>query len=85
MITRRDFFVSTAVGAAGVALADAQAPPAAAVAAEASARYDWIIGKWGARLTDEQKAGIRRMLIDNEKGLATMRAFPLGNEVEPSK
>jgi hypothetical protein len=86
MITRRDFFVTTAVGAAGVATLGAETTTTPApVAAEATARYEWIIGKWGTRFTEEQKAEIRRLLIDNEKGLATLRAFPLGNETEPAR
>jgi len=85
MITRRDFFVTTAAGAAGVATLGAETTTPAPVAAEAAARYEWIIGKWGTRFTEEQKAEIRRLLIDNEKGLATLRAFPLGNETEPAR
>jgi hypothetical protein len=85
MISRRDFFVTTAVGAAGVAFVDGQTPPPVEIAAEAAARYDWIMKKWGTRFSDEQKAEIRRILIDNEKSLATMRAFALDNGVEPAR
>jgi len=80
-VTRRDFFVTTAVGAAVGSLEGHVAP----VANEVVARYDWIIGKWGDRLSPEQKADILHMLTDNEKGLAAMRAFPLGNDVEPAR
>jgi hypothetical protein len=85
MLSRRDFFVTTAVGAAGVAIAEGQTPPPAPISAEAAARYDWIMNKWGARFSEEQKAEIRRILIDNEKSLATMRAFPLDNGTEPAR
>jgi predicted SpoU family rRNA methylase len=82
-VTRRDFFVTTAV--AGVAQALPAAQEALQTAAEASARYDWIMGKWGTRFTDEQKSEIRRLLNDNEKGLAAMRAYALTNDVEPAR
>jgi hypothetical protein len=83
MITRRDFFVTTAVGAAGVAAYGTESPPV--TPPEAIARYDWIMRKWGAEFTDDQKVDLMRLLMDNERGLGTMRKFPLGNEVEPSK
>jgi len=85
MISRRDFFVTTAVGAAGVAIVEGQAPPPVQIPAEAAARYDWIMNKWGTRFSEEQKAELRRILIDNEKSLATMRAFALENGVEPAR
>jgi hypothetical protein len=82
MITRRDFFVTTAV--AGVAATGVgQAPPP--VPPEALARYEWILRKWGANFTDEQKVDIMRMIMDNERSLVTMRAFPLSNGTEPAK
>jgi hypothetical protein len=83
MISRRDFFVTTAVGGAGVAAFGTESPPV--TPPEAMARYNWIIGKWGARFTDEQKVDLMRILIDNEKSLATMRAFALANGVEPAR
>jgi len=46
---------------------------------------NWIIRKWGAEFTDAQKVDLMRLLMDSERGLVTMRKFPLGNEVEPSK
>ena len=82
MITRRDFFVTTAV--AGVAATGVgQAPPP--VPPEALMRYEWILRKWGANFTDEQKVDIMRMIMDNERSLVTMRAFPLSNGTEPAK
>ncbi len=78
--SRRDFVVTTAMGSiAATALGDVPAQ----IASEASARSDWIIGKWGAHFTDEQKADIRRLVIDNEKGLAPMRAYDLANDSAP--
>ncbi len=78
--SRRDFVVTTAMGSVAAATLGEEPPKAAS---EASARYDWIIGKWGARLSDEQKADIRRLVSDNEKGLAPLRAFDLGNGSAP--
>jgi len=83
MITRRDFFVTTAVGGVGVAALGTESPPV--TPPEALARYEWILRKWGASFTDEQKVDIMRMIMDNERSLVTMRAFPLGNETEPAK
>ena len=86
MISRRDFFITTAAaGVAGAVPVGAQAPSPVQSSAEAAARYDWIMNKWGARFSEEQKAEIRRILIDGEKSPATMRAFALANGVEPAR
>lgn len=83
MITRRDFFVTTAVAGAGVAALGAESPPI--TPPEALMRYEWILRKWGANFTDEQKVDLMRMIMDNERALVTMRAFPLSNGTEPAK
>jgi hypothetical protein len=88
-ITRRDFFVATAAATAATALPAgakeaAKSAEETTEAAEVTARYNWIIGKWGAKLTDEQKATIRRLLSDGEKGLAAMRAYAIGNDAGPA-
>jgi hypothetical protein len=79
-VSRRDFLLTGAVIAAFPAGAEAPSP----VPPEVTARYDWIVRKWGANLTEEQKADIRRMLTDNEKALVAMRAFPLDNGNDPA-
>jgi len=85
-VSRRAFALSLAV--AGVATATpstpaAEAPPAATTP-ELEARINWIIGKYGARLNDEQRADIRRLIVSGQPGVDAMRAFPLDNAVEPA-
>lgn len=55
----------------------------AASQAEVDARINWILTKYGSRLNDEQRADIRRIVAGGQAGIDTMRAYPLGNEVEP--
>jgi hypothetical protein len=83
-VSRRDFFVTTAAAGVGAAALGAETTPPA-VAPEASARFEWIMKKWGAGLTPEQEADIKRLITDNVKGLETMRAYLLTNDVEPSR
>jgi hypothetical protein len=82
-VSRRDFFVTTAAGAAGVAAYGTESPPV--TAPEALARYDWIVRKWGSEFTDEQKVDLMRLIMDNERSLVTMRKFALDNGVVPSE
>lgn len=82
-VSRRDFFVTTAVSAAGVAAYGTESPPV--TPPEALARYDWILRKWGSEFTDEQKVDLMRLIMDNERSLVTMRKYALDNGVEPSK
>jgi hypothetical protein len=51
--------------------------------AEVDARVNWIFTKYGARLDDAQRADIRRLVAGGQAGIDAMRAYPLGNEVEP--
>jgi hypothetical protein len=62
--------------------AAAPALPAASQA-EVDARVNWIFTKYGARLNDAQRADIRRLVAGGQAGIDAMRAYPLGNEVEP--
>jgi len=48
---------------------------------EVEARINWIFTKYGARLNDEQRADIRRILTSGQPAIDAMRAYPLGNEV----
>jgi hypothetical protein len=50
---------------------------------EVEARINWIFTKYGARLNDEQRADIRRILTSGQPAIDAMRAYPLGNEVGP--
>ncbi|HET7434550.1 MAG TPA: hypothetical protein VFN10_07555 [Thermoanaerobaculia bacterium] len=83
-------------GAAGVA--SAENPPAAkpageapaaptlspALQAEAEARIQWILAKYGSRFSDEQKADLRRIITGSMGGFEALRAYPLDNSVEPA-
>jgi hypothetical protein len=88
-VTRRELIVGTAAAIAALPCVGQAPPPVAAEEGQAwapvvHARYNWILNKWGAHLTAEQRADIRRMLADNEKGLAAMRAYPLENGNDPA-
>jgi hypothetical protein len=82
-VSRRDFFVTTAAGAAGVAAYGAESPPV--TPPEALARYEWILRKWGSDLTDAQKVDLMRLIVDNERSLVAMRKFALDNGVMPGE
>ncbi|HEY2325626.1 MAG TPA: hypothetical protein VGJ82_22405 [Thermoanaerobaculia bacterium] len=51
--------------------------------AEVAARINWVFTKYGARLTDEQRADVRRIITGGQPAIEAMRAYPLGNEVGP--
>jgi hypothetical protein len=73
-------------GALGGGAACAQSPgsEAGSVSPEAEARIAGILGKYGNRFDDEQKADIRRLVSAAQAGLDEMRAYPLDNAVEPA-
>jgi hypothetical protein len=92
-VSRREFVVATAVAAAAGMAQGAETPQPSAQAApppnpannpEVEARIQWIFTKYGARLNDEQRADIRRLLSGGQSGLETMRAFPLENSDAPA-
>ncbi|HZS47568.1 MAG TPA: hypothetical protein VFC63_21025 [Blastocatellia bacterium] len=63
----------------------AQTPPAAPqLNAESEAQYQAIIQKYGSKLSDDQKADIKRILAAGQKSTETLRAFPLDNADEPA-
>ena len=85
MISRRMF--ALLIGAAAAASAAGQTAPEPNVAPpnpEAEARIAAVLGKYGSRFTEEQKADIRRNITGNQQGLDAMRAYPLDNSVEPA-
>ncbi len=51
--------------------------------AEADAKYDAMIARYGSRLTDEQKNQARQALEFMQRGLEPLRSFPLENGDEP--
>jgi hypothetical protein len=52
--------------------------------AEVDARHANILRKYGSRFTDDQKARLRRILAQNERMMAPVRAFPLENGDPPA-
>jgi len=96
-LSRREFAIFIAAGAACTALpAQVQASEttgprlarsqtnASARSAEADAQYQVLIGKYGARLSDEQKADIKRLIDQGQKSAMSLRSFRLSNADEPA-
>jgi len=59
-------------------------PLTSAEEAEADARTDAILRKYGARMTDAEKADVRRQVREGQKSLTEFRAFPLANADAPA-
>lgn len=55
-----------------------------AAQAEVEAKVSSIFRKYGSRLSDEQKADIRRAMAETQEGLEKMRAFALENGDQPA-
>jgi hypothetical protein len=51
--------------------------------AEADAKIQAIFRKYGDRLSEAQKADVRRLLTEGQKPLELMRKFPLDNADQP--
>jgi len=98
-ITRRKFAMGAAVAAAGALLpgpevaaqssSTAQQPSSAnrlspEAQAEVEAKVKEIFRKYGKRLSDEQKADIRKVMAETQSGLEKMRAFALENSDQPA-
>ena len=89
---------ATPGGALGAATALSPAPPAPfaqengaekpklspEALAEAEAKTAEIFRRYGAKLTDEQKADVRRLVREAQVQLEALRAFPLDNSDEPA-
>jgi hypothetical protein len=52
--------------------------------AEAEARIQNLLRKYGDRLTDDQKAEVRKNITEGMSGVEKLRAFPLDNADEPA-
>ena len=52
--------------------------------ADAEEKISAILRKYGARLSDEQKTDIRRMVMEGQEPLERLRAYPLANSDEPA-
>jgi len=51
--------------------------------AEVDAKVQAVFSKYGNRLSEAQKADVRRLLTEGQKGLDAMRKFPLDNADQP--
>ena len=62
-------------------------PPAlsAASQAEIEARVNWIVTKYGARLNEEQRADVRRLISGGQAGVEAMRKYDVGNGTGPAE
>ncbi|MBV8516699.1 MAG: hypothetical protein JO197_04775 [Acidobacteria bacterium] len=84
-LSRREFaIVAGGAAAAFTPRVTATAQEAAKPNAEVEARIAWILGKYGDRLDETQRADIRRLVSGAQPGLDAMRAYPLDNSVEPA-
>lgn len=91
-VSRREFVVATALAGLAASALPAKAGTAGEDPAvkgspanpEVEARLQWIFTKYGAHLSDEQRADIRRILSSGQPGVDTMRAFALDNSMEPA-
>ena len=62
----------------------AMAKLSASAQAEVEMKVASIFRKYGERLSDEQKADIRRIMAESQEGLEKMRAFKLENGDQPA-
>jgi hypothetical protein len=51
---------------------------------EVEAWFNDTVGRYGDRLSDEQRSHIRRVLIQNQRMLGPIRSFPLDNSDTPA-
>lgn len=61
-----------------------QEPDASKLSPEGDAQYQTILSRYGSRLSDEQKADIRRLVGAAQETGKTMRPFKLENWNEPA-
>src|SRR3954466_3788543 len=62
----------------------AMAKLSASAQAEVEMKVGSIFRKYGDRLSDEQKADIRRIMAESQEGLEKMRAFKVENGDQPA-
>ena len=55
-----------------------------AARAEAEANIQNLLRKYGDRLNDQQKAEVRKSILQGQESLEKLRAFPLDNADEPA-
>ena len=99
-ITRRSFAVGAAAAATAALLpgkegraegeafaqsqTDAMAKLSPEARAEVEAKLKEIFRKYGSRLSDAQKADIRKVMAETQDGLEKMRSFALANGDQPA-
>lgn len=86
-VSRREFVVASALASLVPLQLDASeggGTPQNATNAEVEARIQWIFAKYGSRLTDEQRADIRRIITSGQGGVDAMRAYALDNSIAPA-
>jgi hypothetical protein len=83
-VSRRDFALLALTAGAAATVPALGELPATPPSAEAEARIAAILGRYGSRFTEEQKADIRRLITGAQEGLEAMRAYPIDNAIEPA-
>ena len=97
-LSRRDFARLAIVGAAAAALPAALVDPRAidaqsiphevaltpAARAEADLKSEIVLGQYGSRLTDAQKAEVRHLTVQMQSQLETIRGYKLENGDAPA-
>jgi hypothetical protein len=98
-LTRRDFARGIALTAATVAVPHTKSGHVESASGRASqeataqatqlspageAQLQTILAKYGKRLSDEQRADVRRLVAQAQKTSEALHAFPLDNSNEPA-
>jgi hypothetical protein len=93
-VTRRSFTLGAAAAATATLLpghdtrAQSQSADMAKLSpgarAEVEAKMSEILRKYGSRLSEEQKAEIRKVMEETQDGLEKMRTFALTNGDQPA-
>ena len=93
-ITRRQFARGAAVAAAGAALlphrlaAQSYPSPGSKLSPEAQseveAKLQNVLRKYGSRLSQAEKADVRRLLLLNQESLEQLRSYQLENSDQPA-
>ena len=52
--------------------------------AEGELKYQWVIERYGSRLSEAEKKDVHRLIMEGQKPLAAFRAFPLDNSDQPA-
>jgi hypothetical protein len=92
-VSRREFARRAVLAASAAALpasvvaqgaSGAQSQPGPAPAPDPERKLQDILARYGNRLSEAQKADLRRLLSDQAKSLDALRAFSLDNSDQPA-